>query len=58
MLTSKEFFNNIIKLLADKAGYRGMINGQMLDMKYTNSNDVTIEQLKETDYYKQVLYLP
>jgi len=48
------------KLLADKAGYRGMINGQMLDMKYTNSNDVTIEQLKETDYYKtgELITLP
>ena len=48
------------KLLADKAGYRGMINGQMLDMKYTDSENVTIDQLKETDYYKtgELITLP
>ena len=50
----------IEKLLAEKAGYRGMINGQMLDMRYTDSSDVTIEQLKETDYYKtgELITLP
>ena len=50
----------IEKLLAEKAGYRGMINGQMLDMKYTDSSYVTIEQLKETDYYKtgELITLP
>ena len=42
----------IIRRLAAHSGHEGMIKGQMLDMKYTDNSDVTIDQLKETDYHK------
>lgn len=50
----------VISRLAKYAGHEGMIQGQMLDMEYTDNEDVTIEQLKETDYHKtgDLLALP
>ncbi len=50
----------IISLLARYAGHEGMIKGQMLDMKYTDNDLVSIEQLRETDYFKtgELIALP
>ena len=56
----KDQIADLVFLLADHAGHRGMVKGQYLDMLYTEQNNVTFEQLKEMEGYKtgKLLALP